>query len=91
MVIVYAALAFLPALVVGARQLTGIARDLQQAAALVAAGVVCWERTEDWLLSCAAAGMALAVYTVWEWVTASSDAAKTTVISRHTGRRLPPI
>lgn len=91
MEIVYAALAALPLLVLPARLLTGWERDATQLVALLIAAGAAWQETHDPLRSFAAAGLGLALYAVYEWVTASSDAAKTTVISRHTGRRLPPI
>lgn len=59
--------------------------------ALVAAGAWLAAYLTDWRAAVAEPGIAMLLIAAHEWVVASADQAKTVVISRHTGRRLPPI
>lgn len=72
----------------------GWRRDILQIIGLSVGTLVAAKLTEDrehWAAALGAAGSGVLLYAAYEWITASSDAAKTTVISRHTGRRLPPL
>lgn len=74
------------------RMLVGFWRDFTQSMAM-GAGAYAAGTVSDYnpVAMLASWGVTVLLYALYEWIVASSDAAKTVVISRHTGRRLPPI